>query len=61
MFINSESGKYIVIVFNKYKYDFAPKNVNSYGIRWCRVKRTCSVIVILVEHKSGERTGHLKF
>jgi hypothetical protein len=41
MFIKSKRDKDMV-TFNKYKYNFASKNVNTDESRWRCVKRTCS-------------------
>lgn len=40
MFIKSRRDKNMIII-NKYKYNFASKNVITYDIRWKCVKRTC--------------------
>ena len=41
MFIKSKRDKDMV-AFNKFKYNFASKNVSTDEIRWRCVKRTCS-------------------
>jgi len=64
MFIKSKRDKDMV-VFNKYKYNFASKNSSTDEIRWRCVKRTCSATLYtskskVVNEEDILNTDHLR-